>query len=959
MRSFVMLLLMSGYLLAETALPLVNPGFEEQGKGWSGLQFISFVKEAAHSGEYGVRVIDTETNGGSVFECDRLPVMPGKYYAIRFWGRSPSGSVVAGVYSRFSNAKGKRIPYSEEKRENAVRVGTKAWTLYTLIAKAPKEAAYMDIWLHSFDAMTGQSDFDDFSIAELTEDEAKKLQAKVQNVEGRFTPPSRERIAEIAELLSDRPQGCGPTGAERERWLPFLDSPHSKNYIKRAERQLDEEPVFMDDEVYLEFSRNGNRTNYQRILGRRSTRLSTFVFAELVEWKGRFLPALENELTRLFSEKSWTLPAHDGNLYCFKQIQQHGDLAATELVAELAQIDWWFQDKLSPAIRQKLREECLRRVLDPYRLDMRKGTIRSGQWWVIGGSNWNAVCTCNVVRAGMVLLDDKMERAEILADMEVSNPFFLKGFTPDGYCSEGVGYWGYGFGHFTIMAEVVLEVTGGKLNIYDNAPNIEAICSYARDIQIDEGICPAFADCGVKARPDGQILALIQRHFPQTVLKRIPPLTTLGSYSMTPLRLFTDETAFAAKVPEEPTFPSRSLFEDAGIYIGRSAADEKGGRFGVAFKAGHNGEQHNHNDVGSFVVVLNKFPYIVDPGGEIYTKRTFSKERYVSQMLNSFGHSVPVVAGKLQSGGRGSYGKFISTEFTDDKDVLVCDLKEAYHGIPELKSLIRTFTFDRVARKVVVRDEVEYTSPQSFATALVSYQDIRAVDGGKYAIFNGKGGVIVQFASEGAEVSTEVGEIINENSTNPKRIGIALATPVQRGSITVTVEVLPEDFELPGFYQAPDEKVFQPQMARAIAIEAENICLQEGGEIAITPKPGASKEAFKYWDKAGHKLGWKVEIPADGKYAIQLRLASGNQDTEALRKVSIDGKLIHPEAEPLAFPLTAGWANTDPNDWGNFWMASHQKAVIVTLTKGTHTLVMENVNNKGLNLDWIKFVPAK
>ncbi|MBR4220810.1 MAG: hypothetical protein IKR81_06620, partial [Victivallales bacterium] len=249
--------------------------------------------------------------------------------------------------------------------------------------------------------------------------------------------------------------------------------------------------------------------------------------------------------------------------------------------------------------------------------------------------------------------------------------------------------------------------------------------------------------------------------------------------------------------------------------------------------------------------------------------------------------------------------------------------------------------------------------PQTFATALVSYQNIRALDGGKYAIFNGKGGLLVQFASEGAELSTEVGEIINENSTNPKRIGIALATPVQKGSITVMTEVIPDGFELPGFYQAPDEKTFQPQMARAVTIEAEAISLQEGGEITITPKPGASKEAFKLWDKEGHKLGWKVEIPAEGKYAIQLRLSNGNQDAEAKRKVTIDGKLIHPEAEPLAFPLTAGWANSDPNDWGNFWMASHQKAVIVTLTKGTHTLVMENVDGKGLNLDWIKFVPAK
>ncbi|MDB6028847.1 MAG: hypothetical protein JWM68_5070, partial [Verrucomicrobiales bacterium] len=42
---------------------------------------------------------------------------------------------------------------------------------------------------------------------------------------------------------------------------------------------------------------------------------------------------------------------------------------------------------------------------------------------------------------------------------------------------------------------------------------------------------------------------------------------------------------------------------------------------------------------------------LVDPGSEVYTGRTFSSNRYESDVLNSFGHDVPVVAGKLQSAG--------------------------------------------------------------------------------------------------------------------------------------------------------------------------------------------------------------------------------------------------------------------------------------------------------------------
>ena len=89
------------------------------------------------------------------------------------------------------------------------------------------------------------------------------------------------------------------------------------------------------------------------------------------------------------------------------------------------------------------------------------------------------------------------------------------------------------------------------------------------------------------------------------------------------------------------------------------------GQMGVAIKGGNNNEHHNHNDVGSYVVGVAGHAYVLDPGGEVYTRRTFSRERYVSPMLNSYGHPVPVVAGQRQTTGRQSAARVLDAAFTD------------------------------------------------------------------------------------------------------------------------------------------------------------------------------------------------------------------------------------------------------------------------------------------------------
>ena len=71
-----------------------------------------------------------------------------------------------------------------------------------------------------------------------------------------------------------------------------------------------------------------------------------------------------------------------------------------------------------------------------------------------------------------------------------------------------------------------------------------------------------------------------------------------------------------------------------------------------------------------------------DPGSEVYTRRTFSSERYDSKILSSYGHPVPVVGGSLQRTG----GKFAAKVYAADADRVTLDLPVAWNVRPEVKA---------------------------------------------------------------------------------------------------------------------------------------------------------------------------------------------------------------------------------------------------------------------------------
>ncbi|MEE8450998.1 MAG: heparinase II/III family protein [Thermoguttaceae bacterium] len=603
-------------------------------------------------------------------------------------------------------------------------------------------------------------------------------------------PLDPARVQAIGRMLPATPQGVGPTIDDRQAWQTVANTESFKSVVDRAEGLLSRPMPELTDELFLDYSKTGNRTRCQRVLSDRHGRLPQLVLAECIENRGRFLPAIEATIRAICSERTWVMPAHDGGLRNFNRTTHEIDLAVAGLSWNLATTYYWLGEKLSPEIRGLIRDELETRTFTPMTGMVTKGQPRL--WWATGTNNWNAVCLAGVTGSAMAVIESPERRAFFLAAAERYIQYFLSGFTADGYCSEGVGYWNYGFGHYVTLSETLFQSTGGKLDWFQGE-KIRRIAEFGRRMEIAPGIYPAFADCSVGTRPSTPLMAFLSRRFSMGLdtFERDGLLLKIGPTSrLFDLGLYGFANSATAIPPAEPAAgqPLRDWYSDAQILICRPAPGRTDA-LAVSIKGGHNAEHHNHNDVGSYLVVLGGDAPLVDPGAEVYTARTFSNRRYESGVLNSFGHPVPLVAGKQQRTGRQAAGKILQTEFTDEADTITIDLRAAYDVAP-LTKLTRTFVFTRNATGTfTVTDEVAFDSPQTFGTALITFAKWKQLDANRLQIGESPSATEVTIATGNQPYriqSTEIKEDVRGGRT-PTRLAIDLVEPTETAKITVTI----------------------------------------------------------------------------------------------------------------------------------------------------------------------------
>ena len=794
--------------LAVNNLP--NPGFENQLEGWesrSASEFVTIetVPAAAHSGTLGLRVTDKDESTGSEIRTARFPVTPSTYYELEFWGRGLSGKGM-GVYLIFTDANGNwlEVNGAPDGATLTLPAGETPWVPLSITAKAPAGAANAFVRVRSYSQALVTADVDDFSIRVLPSEEASKLRSE--------WTLSQQRVEEIADIL---PQDlsdsmCGPGIDNRSAWENF-GKRAGPDIIERADRLLREPVPELTDELYLHFSKTGMRTKYEKPFRDRRVRLRVLTLAECITDKGKYLPAIEETLEAILSEKAWTLPSHDRNLDNFEGRIVDIDLGAAVRGEVVATSVAWLGDRLPTELREHAIAELDRRIFTPYLSKVLKGADSKLCWWTNTTSNWNPVCHSEVVMAAMNMLEDVDRRAAIIAGCEHFIKRYYDGFSPDGYCTEGLGYWNYGFGHYLLLAETLLRVTGGTINLY--APEIiVAAAQYPQRLRMAGDVYPSFADCPRYPMPKDWATGIIQYRYAGEIRDpehrliasayENPVGGTLTEISVAAFPLTENDENLIKHFDQQEKDKLRSWFPLGGVLICRSGKEDPQ-ILEVAIKGGHNDETHNHNDVGGFALALKGRSPVIDPGRDIYTG--FDSYKTVD-LKGSQGHSVPVIAGQYQQPGRYAMAEVISHEFTDETDTLVLDLSRLY-DVSELVRLERTFIYSRKGKgSLTIIDTVEFSSPQTYVNAFITYGAITMSTDTSALVVEGPSVISLAAQTEGdLPLSFSIEPLKTIIPRPPLRMKISLSKPVLKASIRY--EITPAQAEWMSYVENRDPEV--------------------------------------------------------------------------------------------------------------------------------------------------------
>ena len=627
------------------------------------------------------------------------------------------------------------------------------------------------------------------------------LAARMQAAEGVRTvsplAPKQARIDEIAAMLSQEPCGIGRPISDRGCWGQVAKNEEAEELIAQAEQNLGKDMPVVTKADFDSYAKTGRRERFSRALGKVTSRYKKALFAECIENKGRFVADIEKCIRALCELPTWVPPYHNG-VWVRKEKEPYViDLYSVDIASALATGDYWLGEKISKPVRCQLYGALAERIFDPVR-DKMEGKPARRLWWLERDNNWNSVCNAGVVITAISTLSDRQDRAYHISVAENSIRRYLDGFTDDGYCSEGLGYWNYGFSNYVKLADAVFMATGGKLDWMADA-KVRLVSLFGTRVEVLPGVYPAIADVGLRTRPNKSLQNYISRKYSLGLGQWQSPLGAEAVHLGSPAHnVFAFPAGLAKPLAGNPyqLDKFREWFGQAQFYVGRPGTTGPG-KLGIACKGGHNDEHHNHNDVGTYVIAVGQQCPLIDPGGPVYTKKTFSSERYTDDVINSWGHAVPLVAGKRQETGAAAQATVIRRSFSDAADTLVFDMKAAYQ-VPALKSLTRTFVYDRAqAGSVTIADEVTFSEPSSFGTAMITYGKWQDNGDGSVTVTDKDQSLRISIDAAGQPYRLEARTIDSEvrAKNKPTRIGIDLAGPVLGSKITlrVTPEVAPSE----------------------------------------------------------------------------------------------------------------------------------------------------------------------
>ena len=501
-----------------------------------------------------------------------------------------------------------------------------------------------------------------------------------------------------------------PEKLEQVRTHPYYKNAR-ETIIERADNyMLTDPPVMKFSKLHL-YVENGNREIFEQDRIDYETRLHTLFLAYIITGDDKYIMPLSDIIWGICNFESWSIPAHVSEKLSIADRRQNLDLCSTIFGYRIAEILYLIGDKLPELVYKRAKAEVKYRVIDSFRdaPDNKYG-------WLKCTNNWAAVCIASVLCSYLYLATDEEIEAELPRMMEIAD-HYLEGFEDDGCCTEGYGYWNYGFSFFCVFAKMLSDYTDGKINYFERE-KVHKIAMFQQNILLNASECLSFSDGGLTFEPYSWLSHFLKDIYPDMQLPALPDECTLD-YSTAPLPHGAPIRYVFWTNPDyvgESLVPKSHLFKNAEWFL------HHGKNYSLGAKAGHNDEFHNHNDVGSFLISKGGRVTFCDPGGGEYTKEYFGPNRYSIFVTSARAHSVPIINGEYQS-----YGKREGEIFIFDDNRFKFSMKGGYE-IDSLTSLVRDF--ECLEDSVRITDTYEFSAtPTSVCERFVSLLPIEEKDG--------------------------------------------------------------------------------------------------------------------------------------------------------------------------------------------------------------------------------------
>ena len=480
-------------------------------------------------------------------------------------------------------------------------------------------------------------------------------------------------------------------------WRDSIPTEMRQSYVSYGEQYADKPWTVLPWTVFAEYKITGNRVNYEGICFEKRRQLAALVMAEIMEGKGRFMNDIIDGIGSFCEETWWGIPAHYSKPIPLTELQEV-DLFNAETAGLIAWTRYMLEkqlDAFSSALCQRIDGEIERRILQP--------AVERDYWWKTAGMNWNPWICSNWLACVLICEKDEARKAEAIRQIRQATQAFIDAYPEDGGCDEGPGYWDRAAASmFEIMRLLDFEPTGVRsqeTGVMRQESKVRRMAAYAYKTYIGNDYCVCFADAH-----ENKAVQQVNIVYPFGLWLNDQTMREFGAWLGQRKQVLTNPAALFDKSGNFPTLgrelfflrhirefmaeqPREPLLKDVWLPDLQIMTARRGNLY-VAMKGGHNGESHNHNDVGSFIVYRNNEPLFIDPAVGEYTAKTFGKDRYDIWTMQSQYHNLPQINGTDQKDGKTFAAKVVSHK----NGQLTLDIAGAYPAEADVKSWKRTVT---------------------------------------------------------------------------------------------------------------------------------------------------------------------------------------------------------------------------------------------------------------------------